>query len=279
MASIEEPGQVPKRGADRRLGAASRAPSAGTSRPRDLEGRLVHAELHRPVQRGPGQAAFHRRVRNRRVGVGLGVRGRLPAFLHFLYKSYWRVEITGIENVPMEGRALLVANHSGQLPWDGMMVGTAVLTEHPAQRLVRTLYAPSCPGSRGFHPAGASGPNPGHRGKRDPTAGTGRTGRRLSRRATRGRASRTKTATGWPALGGGALSRWRSTPRRPSSPCRWWALRRPTSRWPSCLPSAGITGIPYLPITLSVSLAGSAGGGPLPTKWYIDFGEPIPMDD
>ncbi|HEX7974861.1 MAG TPA: lysophospholipid acyltransferase family protein, partial [Anaerolineales bacterium] len=62
-------------------------------------------------------------------------------FFDFMYKTYWRVEISGIENVPDEGRALLVSNHSGQLPWDGAMVGMAILNEHPAQRLVRTLYA------------------------------------------------------------------------------------------------------------------------------------------
>ena len=58
-----------------------------------------------------------------------------------MYGTYWRVETSGMENIPDEGRALLVCNHSGQLPWDGAMVGTAVYNEHPAQRLVRTLYA------------------------------------------------------------------------------------------------------------------------------------------
>jgi hypothetical protein len=62
-------------------------------------------------------------------------------FFTFLYRIYWRVETTGVEHIPIEGPALLVANHSGQLPWDGTMVATAVMTEHPAQRLVRTLHA------------------------------------------------------------------------------------------------------------------------------------------
>lgn len=62
-------------------------------------------------------------------------------FFEFLYKTYWRVQTNGMENVPDEGRALLVANHSGQLPWDGAMVGTAIYLEHPAKRLVRSLYA------------------------------------------------------------------------------------------------------------------------------------------
>ena len=62
-------------------------------------------------------------------------------FFQFLYQRYWRVQVSGIENIPEEGRALLVANHSGQLPFDGSMIGMAVQNEHAAQRVVRTLYA------------------------------------------------------------------------------------------------------------------------------------------
>jgi 1-acyl-sn-glycerol-3-phosphate acyltransferase len=39
-----------------------------------------------------------------------------------------------------------------------------------------------------------------------------------------------------------------------------------------------ITGVPYLPITLTFPWLGLLGFVPLPTKWYIDFGQPIPMD-
>ena len=58
-----------------------------------------------------------------------------------MYEKYWRVETIGMENVPEEGRGMLVCNHSGQLPWDGVMLGAAVYKEHPDQRLVRNLYA------------------------------------------------------------------------------------------------------------------------------------------
>jgi len=58
-----------------------------------------------------------------------------------LYRDYWRVETTGIENVPPTGRALLVANHAGVLPWDGTMIKTAVYAEHPHPRHVRALVA------------------------------------------------------------------------------------------------------------------------------------------
>ena len=62
-------------------------------------------------------------------------------FITFLYETYWRVETTGIENIPADGRALLVSNHSGQIPFDGVMIAAAVYKEHPSQRLVRNLFA------------------------------------------------------------------------------------------------------------------------------------------
>ena len=58
-----------------------------------------------------------------------------------LYRDYWRIETTGIEHVPAAGRALLVANHAGVLPWDGTMIKTAVFAEHPNPRHVRALVA------------------------------------------------------------------------------------------------------------------------------------------
>jgi 1-acyl-sn-glycerol-3-phosphate acyltransferase len=64
-------------------------------------------------------------------------------FSGFMYRSYFRVSVEGLEHVPSDGRALLAANHSGVLPWDGMMIASAVLEEHDAPRVVRVLYAPS----------------------------------------------------------------------------------------------------------------------------------------
>jgi len=64
----------------------------------------------------------------------------LPLF-NVMYRDYWRVETTGIENVPATGRALLVANHAGVLPWDGTMIKTAIFAEHPHPRHVRALVA------------------------------------------------------------------------------------------------------------------------------------------
>jgi 1-acyl-sn-glycerol-3-phosphate acyltransferase len=64
---------------------------------------------------------------------------RLRPVLDFLYKYYFRVETRGIHHVPADGRAILVANHSGVLPYDGMIVRTAVRREQPSAREVRWL--------------------------------------------------------------------------------------------------------------------------------------------
>src|SRR5437762_355990 len=40
----------------------------------------------------------------------------------FLYSKWFRVEASGLEHVPGKGRALLVANHAGSLPYDSAMV-------------------------------------------------------------------------------------------------------------------------------------------------------------
>jgi 1-acyl-sn-glycerol-3-phosphate acyltransferase len=72
-------------------------------------------------------------------------RAALPAAL--LYRYYFRVETHGIEHVPA-GRVLLVANHAGQLPFDGAMLGTAMLLEAHPPRIVRAMgefWIPSIP--------------------------------------------------------------------------------------------------------------------------------------
>jgi 1-acyl-sn-glycerol-3-phosphate acyltransferase len=59
--------------------------------------------------------------------------------LEFLYERWWRVRATGVHNVPARGRALLAANHAGILPWDAAMMGLALRREHPLPRFPRFL--------------------------------------------------------------------------------------------------------------------------------------------
>jgi 1-acyl-sn-glycerol-3-phosphate acyltransferase len=61
-------------------------------------------------------------------------------FLAFMYSQWWRVSAVGIEHVPGNGRALLVSNHSGVLPWDGAMISTAIFEEHASPRVLRCLH-------------------------------------------------------------------------------------------------------------------------------------------
>jgi 1-acyl-sn-glycerol-3-phosphate acyltransferase len=200
-------------------------------------------------------------------------------FLNLLYRYYWRVETTGLENIPIEGRALLVANHSGQLPWDGMMVGTAILTEHPAQRLVRTLYgallgrmpyvsimltrlgqtlASVENGTRLLEQEELVAVFP------EGYKGTGKPYRDRYRLARFGRGGFVQMALGT------------GSPIIPVSVVGSEETYISLGKLP--LPS-GLTGIPYLPITLTFPWLGLLGFVPLPTKWYIDFGQPIPVNN
>jgi 1-acyl-sn-glycerol-3-phosphate acyltransferase len=66
----------------------------------------------------------------------------------WLYRHYFRAESFGIENIPARGRALFVANHSGQLPFDGLIIGAATFLEPEQPRLVRSMveyFVPTVP--------------------------------------------------------------------------------------------------------------------------------------
>src|SRR5919107_5671135 len=54
--------------------------------------------------------------------------------LDFYYRHWFRVEVEGVENVPAEGGALIVSNHSGALPPDAPMIMQAIRHEHPSPR-------------------------------------------------------------------------------------------------------------------------------------------------
>jgi 1-acyl-sn-glycerol-3-phosphate acyltransferase len=60
----------------------------------------------------------------------------LPAAV--MYRHYFRVETHDIDRVP-EGRVLLICNHAGQLPFDGSMLGLAMLLEATPPRLARAM--------------------------------------------------------------------------------------------------------------------------------------------
>ena len=64
---------------------------------------------------------------------------KVEPIFEFLFDNYFRVELFGLENVPEKDRALLVANHSGTLPYDGAMLKVAIENRHMSGRPVRFL--------------------------------------------------------------------------------------------------------------------------------------------
>lgn len=56
----------------------------------------------------------------------------------FFHRLYFRAESTGLEHVPT-GRALLVANHSGQLPIDAAIIGCALFLDASPPRVMRAM--------------------------------------------------------------------------------------------------------------------------------------------
>ncbi len=67
----------------------------------------------------------------------------------FLYRYWFRVEVEGIDNVPAEGAALLVANHAGAIPPDGAMLAKAIKEEHPRGRQLHVAGSRSLAGVPG----------------------------------------------------------------------------------------------------------------------------------
>jgi 1-acyl-sn-glycerol-3-phosphate acyltransferase len=199
-------------------------------------------------------------------------------FFEFMYKVYWRVETTGIENIPEEGRALLVCNHSGQLPWDGSMVAGAVLQEHSAQRIVRTLYAdwfPTLPFiSATFERLGQVPANE-ENGIRlleedelvavfpEGYKGVGKLFKERYRLARFGR---------------GGFIRMALKTQAPIIPVSVVGAEETYISLYKSPAIARMIGFPYFPISPTFPWLGPLGFVPLPTKWYIDFGAPISLD-
>jgi len=61
--------------------------------------------------------------------------------LDFLYSKYFRVDLRGLENIPASGAAVVVANHSGGIPYDGALLMHGIYRDHPQHRRLRPLVA------------------------------------------------------------------------------------------------------------------------------------------
>ena len=198
----------------------------------------------------------------------------LPA-LRPLFRRWFRVETSGLANVPDVGGALVVANHSGTVPMDALMATVALHDEHPAARRFRLLGADlvfdlpvigalsrklgatlACNEDVerlltegelvGVFPEGFKG-----------------VGKPFSERYTLQRFGR----------GGfvGAALRTGS----PIIPCAIVGAEEIYPMIGNARTAARLLGLPYFPITPTFPLLGPLGAVPLPSKWFIAFGEPI----
>jgi 1-acyl-sn-glycerol-3-phosphate acyltransferase len=212
-------------------------------------------------------------------GLDMEVLELVKPFFDFMYRTYWRVQISGVENIPDEGRALLVVNHSGQLPWDGSMVGLAVYDEHPAHRLVRTLYATWFPTLPFFSALFT---------KLGQALATEENGIRLLEQdelvavfpeGYKGVGKLFKERYRLARFGRGGFIRMALKTGAPMIPVSVVGAEESYISLTKAPTLAKLVHFPYFPISPTWPWLGLLGFVPLPTKWYIDFGEPILVDD
>ncbi len=196
-----------------------------------------------------------------------------------LYRDYWRVETVGVEHVPPTGRALLVANHAGVLPWDGTMIKTAVYTEHSHPRHVRALVASQFMGmpvmSWFLRRTGQAVGHP------DDT-------RRLLERdelvlvfpeGTRGTGKSFRDRYRLRRFGRGGFVATAIRARAPIIPVSVVGSEEIYPMVGDLRPVARLLGLPYFPVTPFWPWLGPLGMIPLPSKWRIQFHAPIDVSD
>jgi 1-acyl-sn-glycerol-3-phosphate acyltransferase len=199
----------------------------------------------------------------------------LMALLRPVYEKYFRVEVRGVENIPAEGGALIVANHSGTLPLDGLMVQVAVHDHHPAGRHLRLLAADlvfMLPvvnelARKAGHTLACAEDAEALLGRGELVGvmpeGFKGLGKPFSERYKLQRFGRGGFVS--TALSAGA----------PIVPCSVVGAEEIYPMIGNSRTLARLFGFPYFPLTPTFPWLGPLGAVPLPTKWTIEFGEPI----
>lgn len=203
------------------------------------------------------------------------VSARIAPLLDFLYRTYFRVETEGLGHIPDQGRALIVANHSGTLPYDGAMIMHAVRSQHATHREVRPLVEDFV-----FH---------------FPYLGT-LVNRIGGVRACQENAARLLGSDQLVAVfpegvkgigklfsqryqlqrfGRGGFVKLALTSNAPIIPTAVVGAEEIHPMLTRMTWFARTLGLPYIPVTPTFPWLGPLGLIPLPAKWYIMFGEPM----
>jgi 1-acyl-sn-glycerol-3-phosphate acyltransferase len=208
-------------------------------------------------------------------GFDEGFADAVLPLLEMMYDHWWRVEALGVPNVPAHGRALLVANHAGVLPWDAAMIAVAIMREHPLPRHVRFLvlrWVIDLPwlstAVRKLGGAAASPYNAVRLLEQDQLVAVFPEGPRAVGKdwSERYRLQR---------FGRGGFVEIALRTGAPIVPVAVVGSEEIYPKLADLRPLARLVGAPYFPITPTFPALGPLGALPLPSRWRIEFCEPI----
>lgn len=196
-----------------------------------------------------------------------------------LYERWFRVEVRGAEQVPSQGGALIVANHSGTIALDALMTQIALHDHHPAQRHLRMLGA-DLVFQTPFLSALAR--KAGHTLACMPDAE-----RLLSSGELVGVWPEGFKGIGKPfseryklqRFGRGGFVSAALRARVPIIPTAIVGAEETYPKLGNIAPLARLLGLPYFPMTPTFPWLGPLGMIPLPSRWIIEFGEPVHTED
>ncbi|MCW2621039.1 MAG: phospholipid/glycerol acyltransferase [Frankiales bacterium] len=192
-----------------------------------------------------------------------------------LYEKWFRVETRGLDHVPDVGAALIVANHSGTIPMDALMTSLALLDHHPAHRHLRILAADLVFSLPVVAPVARKA---GHTLACSPDAerllGAGQLVG-VWPEGFKGVGKPFKERYKLQRFGRGGFVSAALRAGVPIIPCSIVGAEEIYPILGNARALARLLGLPYAPITPTFPLLGPLGLVPLPSKWIIEFGEPI----
>jgi 1-acyl-sn-glycerol-3-phosphate acyltransferase len=209
-------------------------------------------------------------------GFNLETAERTLRVVRYLYRDYFRVQVFHADRVP-EGRVMVVANHGGQIPLDGMILAASMLLDIDPPRLVRGMVERWVPGlpwfSTLFTRCGQVVGDPANCEellRRDQSIMVFPEGAKGSGKDWWHRYQLQSFGSGFVRL---ALQT--GTPIVPV------AIIGSDDTYPALVSSrrlGRLVGAPYLPITPTFPWLGPLGFVPLPVRLHIRFGDPIVFD-
>jgi 1-acyl-sn-glycerol-3-phosphate acyltransferase len=202
----------------------------------------------------------------------------LLPLLRPLYRDWFKVKVRGIDQLPTKGAALVVANHSGTIALDALMLALAVHDEHPEQRHLRLLGAdlvfriPFVSEIARKHGSTlACNPDAERLLRKGELVGVFPEGFKGIGKLYRDRYKLQRFGRGG----------FVSAALRTGAPIIPVSIVGAEETYPmlgNLKPLARLLGTPYFPVTPTFPWLGPLGLIPLPSQWYIEFGTPITAD-